>query len=745
MLNSLCSVNFAGRLLSILGGSLVIRGFEEADRIAKERSNQSFLDNIQGMLPFGDSDDDSEDGQEESNDKKNGRIDAKEKGQTRGARRGRRKTGASKLSRTNAADPDDESEEQTSGDGQSFASRLWPSNEKSVWLRPAQVALRLAGWGDKDAKAEEERREKDKSTQAALAGEPGRNGHEDGEDGQEIEEDLAKSPPELVLCIHGIGQQLATDFDALDFVYDVERMRNTSRKKAALPEIRRLARGRRVQFIPICWRAGLEFDEQPEGNDNFFKLDDVSNDATIPIIRNVVTKVILDVPFYLSKHREKMLRRVREEVNRIYRLFVQRNPEFEKKGGRVSLICHSLGTALATDLLSVQPTEVKPLRELSSDELKNPEYLLFNVKHCFFIGSPVGFFMYLDGGQLIARKGNKRTEGMDDEAVSDKVGKYGCLATETLFNCFHTSDPVSYSLSAACDSKYAKLLKPMSLNDAAEAMIAALNDMPRLSITKIFEQYKGNPFGAAGRIGKQDRTSAQSENEDDNDLQAEQAEREHKAGKDARKVTKDIGWDALKRGEKRFHALNPFGCLDFVLDSEGLSEYLDMLSAHNSYWTNEVSVCACQELLVLTPSFLQSFNLFVLACLFTDESKVRLAPQFDGITTPVQVDEKGLVQDALPEGAKPRRKKTQLVQVISPKDDAADNPFTASLSEAEKRAAPPNETGLCIWTVDVSGFGEKNNDYVVGGLGHELLSQSPRAATKVNTYVRRIDKIRECT
>lgn len=87
----------------------------------------------------------------------------------------------------------------------------------------------------------------------------------------------------------------------------------------------------------------------------------------------------LDVPYYLSHHREKMvsvlrlcrdstrrmtafvdnvvkfcthlqINAVRKELNRVYRLFVQRNPEFENRGGRVSLVCHSLGSALATDM-----------------------------------------------------------------------------------------------------------------------------------------------------------------------------------------------------------------------------------------------------------------------------------------------------------------------------------------------------------------------------------------------------------
>lgn len=49
-----------------------------------------------------------------------------------------------------------------------------------------------------------------------------------------------------------------------------------------------------------------------------------------------------------------------------------------------------------------------------------------------------------------------------------------------------------------------------------------------------------------------------------------------------------------------FRALNPHGCIDFIYDSGGMNQYLDMLSAHVSYWTSK------------------SFATFVLTQLFSD-------------------------------------------------------------------------------------------------------------------------------
>lgn len=43
----------------------------------------------------------------------------------------------------------------------------------------------------------------------------------------------------------------------------------------------------------------------------------------------------------------------------------------------------------------------------------------------------------------------------------------------------------------------------------------------------------------------------------------------------------------------RFKALNPRGCLDFYLPSEGYNQYLDSLSAHGSYWVRHCICMSC--------------------------------------------------------------------------------------------------------------------------------------------------------
>ncbi|KDN42398.1 hypothetical protein K437DRAFT_237777 [Tilletiaria anomala UBC 951] len=723
----LFSVDFGGRFLSILGGSKVIRGFREADRIARERSSGTLIEHVQTILPWfagdSDSDSDSDLDSDSYNGAKGGRAEAtqarKKHGDTSAAKGRKGKLGASCLPKHSASEPgEDEDQGGSSNEGSSFAARLWPSSENSIWLLPVNGIRKIFGASNEEL----QKPWHDKSTEQVTDGEP----TQDETSLPEPPSDRAGEPPELVLCIHGIGQELAGDFDGLNFVYDVERLRGTSRNQAERPEMRKLSRGRRVQFLPICWRSGLSFDRQVEGNDNFFTLMDVSNNVSIPVVRNVISKVLLDVPFYLSSHRKSMIQAVKRELNRVYRLFVQRNPAFECEGGRVSLICHSLGSALGSAILSEQPTHVKLLSELSKEELEQNEnrHLLFNVKHCFFIGSPVGFFLYLDGGQLIARKGNNRTEGMEDEAVSDRVGHYGCLATETLFNIYHSSDPVGYNLSATCDGTYAKVIKQVSIQAAPESILESLS-LPRLSISKIFGVGE-HPFSALRTYSKDVESGKVNLSQADARSQ-EKHEGRQKASSDPKQAADTFSLKAFEKGEKRFRALNPFGCIDFVLDGQGFSEYLHMLTAHTSYWTSE------------------AFNLLLLSCLFMDQQPVCTVPQWKvPIAASASAGEGRADRNEPHESHGLQKEPTkQDIQpfVISPSSEQPQTPFTDCINEASQ-VALQGSPALRVWAVDVSRWLATTPEDELPRLAEELLASSPEAAEKVKHYVKAVDKAR---
>lgn len=467
------SQDLAGKFLSVIGGSLVIRGWSETSKRYRERQGLNFLETA-NFLPWA---------QEKSSE-----CDEEE---VIGSRRVQRKPGAAKVPnrppKLGNEQSSSKSDKQEANQG--LFARLWPSSDSS--MNPTVKILQWLGWSKDDSIQEAQRKSQQKSTEEGLRKEKD---HHDETDNTDMER--KDEPPELVLAIHGIGQKLTEDFDALDFVYDIERLRNLSKSLANDEDIKKMSKGKRVQFLPICWRKELSFDdtEAKNGNDNLFALRDISNDATIPMVRNVISKVILDVPYYLSRHKKTMVQAVIDELNRVYRLFVKRNPDFERRNGRVSLICHSLGSALAADILSNQPTFVPPLNEQSRKQ-QNSQLLCFNVKHLIFVGSPNGFFFHLNGFQLIARRGTQRTKDTEPDAARDDVGRGGCLAAEAVYNCYNVTDPVAFQLSATVDREYASMLRPISLSDAVPALVEALS-APRLSLSKYFSVV--HPFAKVG-------------------------------------------------------------------------------------------------------------------------------------------------------------------------------------------------------------------------------------------------------
>lgn len=235
-------------------------------------------------------------------------------------------------------------------------------------------------------------------------------------------------PPQLLFCIHGIGQKLSEDYASMHFVHDIDRLRSIMREQLDDPDLRQLLNGGRVKLVPICWRRDLQFDPEEE----HYTLQDLVNHAMLPAVRTVMTKVLLDVPFYFSRHHDRMERQVLKEMNRLYRLFVQRNPEFEARGGTVSVLAHSLGAMLAGDILTRQPTEVPPLRDVDGPRIHlTSDHLLFNVDKFFCVGSPLPIVLYMAGARLVARK---RHDDDNDDATLDAVGKTGCMAMRSIYN-----------------------------------------------------------------------------------------------------------------------------------------------------------------------------------------------------------------------------------------------------------------------------------------------------------------------
>lgn len=189
----------------------------------------------------------------------------------------------------------------------------------------------------------------------------------------------------------------------------------------------------RVQVLPVCWRHLLDFPRQSlkqsrkehdigdilEDDEEYPSLDDITVEG-VPFVRSLITDLALDILLYQSAYREYICGIVLQECNRIYKLFLDRNQYFE---GKVSLIGHSLGSAILFDLLCRQKEDAKVLgssqhskhyrdrshsrtqargggRDLSFD---------FAVEDFYCLGSPIALFQMLKGRQVYVSKFSSET------------------------------------------------------------------------------------------------------------------------------------------------------------------------------------------------------------------------------------------------------------------------------------------------------------------------------------------------
>ncbi|XP_008845986.1 phospholipase DDHD2 isoform X2 [Nannospalax galili] len=149
----------------------------------------------------------------------------------------------------------------------------------------------------------------------------------------------------LVFVVHGIGPACDLRFRSIvqcvnDFRTVSLNLLQTHFKKAQ--ENQQIGR---VEFLPVNWHSplhstGVDVDLQR---------------ITLPSInrlRHFTNDTILDVFFYNSPtYCQTIVDTVASEMNRIYTLFLQRNPDF--KGG-VSIAGHSLGSLILFDILTNQ-------------------------------------------------------------------------------------------------------------------------------------------------------------------------------------------------------------------------------------------------------------------------------------------------------------------------------------------------------------------------------------------------------
>ncbi|KAE8379540.1 DDHD domain-containing protein, partial [Aspergillus bertholletiae] len=322
----------------------------------------------------------------------------------------------------------------------------------------------------------------------------------------------------LVLVTHGIGQRLGLRLESINFIHDVNVLRKTMKNVYKVsPDLQALNsafgdkhENCRVQVLPVCWRHLLDFpyrgvrqnrkeldlaDADVFEDDPYPGLADITLDS-VPAVRNLISDLAMDVLLYQSAYCEHISTIVKQECNRILKIFKKRNPSFR---GSVSLCGHSLGSAILFDILcreqptagSYGPPDSVGQQDNSAPTLQDDQ-LEFECKELFCLGSPIALFQMLKGKTIAGRsmsdskatKNNFYADGKHTSigpsagqtnigiAPGDDHFHVSSPKCEQLYNIFHPSDPVSYRIEPLISPAMSSL-RPQPLPSVKKSLWAA--------------------------------------------------------------------------------------------------------------------------------------------------------------------------------------------------------------------------------------------------------------------------------
>lgn len=264
-----------------------------------------------------------------------------------------------------------------------------------------------------------------------------------------------------------------------------------------------------------CWRHLLDFpyrgvrqnrkeldltDADTLEDDTYPSLADITLES-VPAVRNLISDLAMDVLLYQSGYCEHISNIVKQECNRILRLYKRRNPSFK---GSVSLCGHSLGSAILFDILCHQPSDAGIARAGKSTAQEGDDVpdqrgtgqsaLNFECEEFFCLGSPIALFQMLKGktiagysplggrnrksalevdmepGALGALKASNRdSHGSTEHDLTDNFAIISAPKCRDLYNIFHPSDPVSYRIEPLISPALSSL-KPQPLPSVKKSL-----------------------------------------------------------------------------------------------------------------------------------------------------------------------------------------------------------------------------------------------------------------------------------
>ncbi|KAH0620231.1 hypothetical protein JD844_020295 [Phrynosoma platyrhinos] len=253
-------------------------------------------------------------------------------------------------------------------------------------------------------------------------------------------EDKPSPTTHIVFVVHGIGQKM----DQGRIIKNTAMMRDTARK---IEDKYFSNHATHVEFLPVEWRSKLALDGDT--------VDSITPDK-VRGLRDMLNSSAMDIMYYTSPlYRDELVKGLQQELNRLYTLFCSRNPEFTERGGKVSIVSHSLGCVITYDIMTGwNPVRLyEQLLEKEYDDLEDTwmtyeehhlleEFYLTKqrrgtealrtVENFFCMGSPLAVFLALRG----IRPGNS---GSQDHILPRTI-------CNRLLNIFHPTDPVAYRL-----------------------------------------------------------------------------------------------------------------------------------------------------------------------------------------------------------------------------------------------------------------------------------------------------------
>lgn len=386
----------------------------------------------------------------------------------------------------------------------------------------------------------------------------------------------------LVFCVHGIGQGHYGHIH-----HSAAKVRETIGKIGATGRLgAKLQEGvQRVQVLPLEWRSTLT-------------LDAGTVDAITPLgieqVRGMQNSVLLDVLYFTSpRYCQELVDSLTHELNRVHALFMARNPGF---AGSVDIMAHSLGSIISFDILANQEravvedpmvardakqqtlarlrARVAELESMGEGEVGvgegeeegqgevgegeevgerrgsaartevlhlnadlNVQYkrINFRVDRLFCLGSPVALFLSLRGASA--------------DAESPHHGPHLLPRAVRTYNIFHQMDPIAYRLEPLIFSKDKAPETPAAVPRFAASTMAQV----RKAASSFMSAVRRSLGGAAAEGAAASASAAAAAAASEADAPIDDGER-----------------------------------LDFALPMDTLSlQYLQMLSAHTSYWDNE--------------------------------------------------------------------------------------------------------------------------------------------------------------